>query len=110
MEGTPWTYPPPQKGPSTFKYLLDHRKTPDICDFFNVLDKYNFVMKSKCFSCFYSLWSRSASGGGGYTSYWNVFLFAHLNTEPGADAGLPLGGGANPPGEGANIQIFPKTA
>ena len=28
----------------------------------------------------------------------------------GADPGFPLGGGANPPGEGANIQIFPKTA
>ena len=28
----------------------------------------------------------------------------------GADPGFPLGGGANPPGEGANIQNFPKTA
>ena len=30
------------------------------------------------------------------------------NTLSGADPGFPLGGGANPPGEGADIQIFPK--
>ena len=28
----------------------------------------------------------------------------------GADPGFPLEGGANPPLEGANLQIFPKTA
>ena len=27
----------------------------------------------------------------------------------GADPGFPVGGGANPPVDGANIQIFPKT-
>ena len=31
-------------------------------------------------------------------------------TRPGAGPRFPMGGGANPPWEGTNIQIFPKTA
>ena len=34
-----------------------------------------------------------------------------VNDKAGADLGFPVGGGSNPPGEGANIHIFPqKTA
>ena len=39
--------------------------------------------------------------------------FTNLRHKSGADTGFPVGGGANPWGGGANIQIcriFPKTA
>ena len=37
----------------------------------------------------------------------HVFKPKH-KSKPGANPGLPVGGGADPPGRGANIQFFPK--
>ena len=49
-----------------------------------------------------------------FAYYWDTHIDGYMHWSKNfIDRGgsrIPLGGGANPPWEGANIQIFPKTA
>ena len=74
----------------------------------------NLISRDKHFTSFHRFkvkWYVYSSFPALYGSVSEITEFSEFfKNNDGADPGFPVGGGATPPWEGANIHILPKTA